>query len=175
MIEENKKRSAPNIGRSRQMKKAEKKTLIYLGMDRQDFEQVSNRTSGKILGIDYGNKNVGLAISDQNQRQAFVYDTLKVSQKLFDEIQEICHREEVDKIVVGLPLSLKGDYTDKTNETVCFIEELESRIKAVIVETEDERLSTAEASKSGTGHEINQESARIILQTYLDKQQTANN
>ena len=151
-----------------EIKKAKDRSLAYLGLDEKDFESLSKKTSGKILGIDYGTKNIGVAISDQEQNQAFVYDTLKVSAKLFNEIKEMCDRELVDKVVVGLPLSMKGEYSDKTNEVVCFIEELEARTK-LIVETQDERLSSVEAGKSGSGHGMDEESARIILQQYLDR------
>jgi len=122
----------------------------------------------RILGIDYGTKNIGLALSDQEQKQAFVYDTLKVSGKLFNEIKDLCDREEIDKIVVGLPLGMKREYTDKTNEVVCFIEELEAVTK-LIVKTEDERLSTVEGEKFSGGHGRDESAARVILQSYLDR------
>ena len=150
------------------IKKAKEESLTYLGLNEEDFDSLSSKTSGKILGIDYGTKNIGLAMSDQEQRQAFVYDTLQVSSKLFNEIKEIYKKELIDRIVVGLPLSMKGEYTDKTNEVICFIEELESKVK-VIVETQDERLSSVEAGRSQAGHSIDEESARIILQQYLDR------
>ncbi|NMC51773.1 Holliday junction resolvase RuvX [Candidatus Kuenenbacteria bacterium] len=125
-------------------------------------------TDGRILGIDFGEKNIGLAISDREQSQAFVYGTLKVSNNLFDDLKEICEKELIDKIVVGLPLSLKGEYTNKTEEVVYFVEELEIKTK-LLVETQDERLSSVEADKTGSGHGRDEESARIILQSYLDK------
>lgn len=145
-----------------------KQALSYLDMSEESFNKESRKTSGKILGIDWGSARVGLAISDNEQKQAFVYDTLEVSKKLFSEIKGICSKELVDKIVVGLPLSLKGEYTQKTSEAVAFIEELEARTKA-IVEIQDERLSSVEAGKSGSGHGVDEDSARIILQQYLDR------
>jgi len=126
------------------------------------------KTTGKILGIDYGTKNIGLAISDSEQRQAFVYNTLKVSGKLFNEIKDLCAREEIDKIVVGLPLGMKGDYTEKTNETLYFIKELEAQTEKIVV-AEDERLTSVEADKRTNWSGRDEESARIILQQYLDR------
>jgi len=122
----------------------------------------------RILGIDYGTKNIGLAISDFGQKQAFVYDTLKMSGKAWEELMEICEKEKIDKIVVGLPISLNGEYTQKTEEVVYFAEELENQTK-LLVETQDERLSSVEADKTGSGHGRDEESARIILQSYLDR------
>mgnify|MGYP003827872651 FL=1 len=122
----------------------------------------------RILGIDYGTKNVGLAISDREQNQAFVYDTLKMTAKFWEQLVEICEKEKIDKIVVGLPLSLRGEYTKKTEEVVYFVEELENQTK-LLVETQDERLSSVEADKTGSGHGRDEEAARIILQSYLDR------
>jgi len=87
---------------------------------------------------------------------------------LFDELKEVCDEEEIDKIVVGLPLSMKGEYTNKTEEVVIFVGELEDRVK-IAVEVEDERLSTVEGLKSGGVGDRDEEAARIILQRYLDR------
>jgi putative holliday junction resolvase len=144
------------------------KALNFVGLNQDEFSEVSRRCSGKILGIDYGTKNIGLALSDREQRQAFVYDTLKATGKLFINIAEICEREEVDKIVVGLPLSMKGEYTKKTEEVMFFVGALEESTKVMVV-TEDERLSSVQASKRSDGQGIDEGSAQIILQQYLDK------
>ena len=130
-------------------------------------EKISIKT-GRILGLDYGTKRIGLAVSDTNQTQAFVYDTLIADNKTFEKIKEICTRELIDKIIVGLPLGLSGEYTEKTEEVICFIAELETRTK-LVVETEDERLSSVEASKNQNGQGIDESAAQIILQRYLDK------
>ena len=122
----------------------------------------------KILGIDYGTKNIGLAVSDTLQSQAFAYDTLRMSPKLLEEIKAICETEKIDKIVIGLPIGLSGNYSDKTEEVLQFIHILESTTK-LIVDTEDERLSTVEAHKIQSGHQIDEASAQIILQQYLDR------
>jgi putative holliday junction resolvase len=151
------------------MKEADNLGLIAnLGISPKEGKHKQRVISGKILGIDYGTKNIGLAVSDREQSQAFVYGTLKMSNKLFDELKEICEKELIDKVVVGLPLSMKGKYTEKTEEAVVFMEELESRTK-LLVEIQDERLSSVEADKTGSGHGRDEESARIILQQYLDR------
>ena len=124
-------------------------------------------TNGKILGLDYGTRRIGLAISDARQTQAFSYDTLKVNGKTFDEIKKICGQELIDKIVVGLPLGLSGEYTAKTEEVVGFIEELENRTK-MVVEMEDERWSSVEAAGREDDHGLDESAAQIILQQYLD-------
>lgn len=124
--------------------------------------------NGSILGIDYGTKNIGLALSDREHRQAFVYDTLAADEKFWEKLGALVAEEKVDRIVVGLPLGLKGEYTQKTSETLCFIEELEERTKKMVL-TEDERLSTLEGRKFSGGHGRDESAARVILQRYLDK------
>ena len=124
--------------------------------------------SGKVLGLDYGTKNVGLAISDTIQSQAFVYDTITMGKKFWDVLNKIIEQEKIDKIVVGLPLSMKGEFTQKTEEVVYFIEILETHVK-IPVETEDERLSTVEGQKFSGGHGRDESAARVILQSYLDR------
>jgi len=121
----------------------------------------------KILGVDYGTKNIGLAISDDLQKQAFAYDTLRMSAKLISGITQICADEKIDKIVIGLPISLSGNYSAKTEEVVQFIHLLEATTK-LMVETEDERLTSVQAHRLQSGHKIDEASAQLILQQYLD-------
>ncbi len=142
---------------------------IPLGMDIENVNALDREISGKILGIDYGEKRMGLALTDREQRQAFAYDTLVVRPEFWDRLREICEDENVDKIVVGLPLNMSGKYTKKTEEVVLFIGVLEENIK-IPVETVDERLSSVEAKKRGGGAGIDESSAQIILQQYIDKQ-----
>ncbi len=151
------------------LQKERKKALDYLDISEDEFKQTSSKSSGKILGIDYGAQRIGLAISDESQRQAFVYDTLEVKRNTFERIREICEQELIDKIVVGLPLGLSGKYTKKTEEVTYFIEELEIKTE-IIVHSLDERMSSLEADKTKNSHSRDEESARIILQQYLDKQ-----
>ncbi len=144
------------------------KEMNYLGIS-EDVNGKKRETTGKILGVDFGTKNIGLAISDNGQQQAFVYETLKMSGTLFEDIKKICLDEGIDKIVVGLPLGMSGEYTEKTNEVIYFVEALE-KVSGLIVVTEDERLTSVQADKTGSGHGRDEEAARIILQQYLDKQ-----
>ncbi len=151
------------------MKKDEPVDLVAnLAIDLEDGKYTQREISGKILGIDYGTKNVGLAISDTIQSQAFVYDTLIMDKKFWDNLNKVIEQEKIDKIIVGLPLSMKGEFTQKTEEVIYFIEVLESHTK-IPVETEDERLSTVEGQKFSGGHGRDESAARVILQSYLDR------
>lgn len=71
----------------------------------------------KILAIDYGKKWIGLAISDDNNRLAFPYKTLENNEKLFSELNGVIKKEEIYKIVIGLPLNKKMKPTRQTAET----------------------------------------------------------
>jgi putative Holliday junction resolvase len=122
----------------------------------------------KILGIDYGTKRIGLAISDESQTLA--RELSIVSPKEFATgIDGIIADEGVAEIVVGLPLNMDGGDTDKTREAREFARQLEK--KSLSVHLVDERLSSAMAANAaGTEKNIDSLAAQMILQTYLDRQ-----
>jgi len=128
----------------------------------------------KILAIDYGTKNIGLALSDDRGKLAFVYKVLTppVGRRVdvFDEIKKICEKEKVDKIIIGLPIGLSGKNTQTTELALDFIKKLKQELN-ISVQTVDERLSTVQAGylESKNKKNINELSAQILLQDYLDK------
>lgn len=136
-----------------------------------------NNTNKRILGIDYGDKRVGVAISDELQFTAQPLKLLKRQNDyaLITEIKDIIVVHNVGKIIIGLPVSLDGTYSSQTKKTQKFI----SRIRKssdLPIEKWEERLSTLEASKILTGvskikkkETIDIISAQLILQGYLDR------
>ena len=132
---------------------------------------------GRILGIDYGDSRIGLAISDTNKIIASPFKTIKnkgfnkTKEKIFDIIQE----NEIEIIVLGLPISMSGTDTNQTKivrKFQDFIQDLD-----VPIQMQDERLSSLSAEKSliqqkiKTGHNkhlIDSTAAAIFLQHYLD-------
>ena len=82
----------------------------------------------KILAIDYGKKWIGLAISDDNNRLAFPYKTLENNEKLFSELNGVIKKEEIYKIVIGLPLNKQMKPTPQTTETENWAEKLARQI-----------------------------------------------
>ncbi|MEK9170784.1 MAG: RuvX/YqgF family protein, partial [Patescibacteria group bacterium] len=70
----------------------------------------------KILGIDYGEKWVGVAISDDERKMAFPYETWENNFKLFSRLNEIIKKEDIYNIVIGLPLNKKMKATNQTTE-----------------------------------------------------------
>ena len=132
----------------------------------------------RIIGIDYGERRIGLAISDLLQIIATplkVIDRKKTS-NFIPEIQDIVKEKKIATVVVGLPLTMKGTFSIQTEATVEFIEKLKKLLE-VPVYTIDERMTSKEAEKIliqkgiKTGHNksaVDQTSAIIILQEYLD-------
>ncbi|OHA46200.1 MAG: hypothetical protein A3A80_03085 [Candidatus Terrybacteria bacterium RIFCSPLOWO2_01_FULL_44_24] len=100
----------------------------------------------RILAIDYGEKRIGLAMGDSANKIAFPRGILQNSPRIFEEIKDFCRKESIDKIVVGLPLSLSGQDSAQTKATRSFIESLGQNINIPIVEL-DERLTSVEARK----------------------------
>lgn len=132
----------------------------------------------QILGLDVGKLRVGLAISDINQKKA---EKLKVVPKsnyqAEREILDLINKFKIEILVVGLPLNSKQEETEQSQYVRNFIRRIEARTKVKIAYV-DEYLSS-ETAKQNLGIKIDhkkireagiidQEAARIILQTYLD-------
>ena len=116
----------------------------------------------RILGLDYGSKTVGVALSDA---------TCLIAQPLVVE-------HDVDKIVLGLPKMMNNTEGPRVQATREFAENLERRTGLPII-FEDERLTTVEANRileetgvcvSGRKEHIDKMAAAIILQSYLDRE-----
>tara|TARA_Y100000748_G_C15284610_1_gene405894 strand:+ start:243 stop:656 length:414 start_codon:yes stop_codon:yes gene_type:complete len=133
---------------------------------------------GRALGIDFGEKRVGLALSDKSNLIASPYRTLKYFSEndLMNEIKTIVLNKGIEIFVLGLPLNLKGEDSAQTKKVRRF-KKLLSRLELPII-YEDERFSSTIAKNSlvlqnvKTGHnksEIDRTAAAIILQQYLDK------
>ena len=133
---------------------------------------------GKALGIDFGTKRVGLALSDRSNIIASPYRTLNyVSEKdLITQLETVVSENDIEILVLGLPINMKGEDTVQTKKVRNF-KEILSTLQIPIV-FEDERLSSVSEINSlilqnvKTGHnkpEIDKTAAAIILQQYLDK------
>ena len=132
----------------------------------------------RVMGIDFGEKRVGLALSDRLNLIASPYKTLNyISENdLISEIKKIVLKKEIEIFVIGLPLNMKGEDSLQTKKVRKF-KKLLSILNLPIV-YEDERFSSIIAKNSlvlqnvKTGHnksEIDRTAAAIILQQYLDK------
>lgn len=135
----------------------------------------------RILGIDFGKKKIGLSLSDPLCKIASPLKTVQASQSirhtvdfLLQELTKIV--EGVEKIVVGLPLTLSGRDSDSTKLVRIFASLLRERGRLPVV-LWDERLSTVEVEKilkegnvkrKKRAKHLDTMSATLILQTYLN-------
>lgn len=130
---------------------------------------------GKILAVDFGQRRIGLAISDERRSFAFPRSTLNVShwREAVAGIGQLCNEENIELIVVGQPVSLAGIHT-KRSDLEGFIRALSELTKRPI-ETVDERLTSRQAERELAGSaktrakgDIDRLSAVIILENYLE-------
>jgi putative Holliday junction resolvase len=128
---------------------------------------------GVLLGIDYGDARVGIAISDPEEKLARRLLTLQNSTELFSDIQKIIIENSVEKIVVGLPVGFQGE-SAQTQKVGDFINQLEEKFSLPVIRINEVMTSRmAQENLISLGVKdikelIDQEAARIILQDYLD-------
>ncbi len=135
----------------------------------------------RIIGLDYGTKTVGVAISDESLiiAQPLVTIERKHASKLrqtYAQIEAIINEQNVGLIVLGLPKNMNNTEGERVEATRQFKENLERRTGLEVVFV-DERLTTVEAdrileetgiAKSARKEHIDKMAAAIILQCYLD-------
>jgi len=102
----------------------------------------------RVLGIDFGLKRVGLALTDPMGAMAFPFRTVERTTRdaLFEELARVLDSEKVEAIVVGLPLNLDGSDSMTTRQARNFAQSL-SRRTDLPIHLMDERLSSAAAEE----------------------------
>ncbi len=138
---------------------------------------------GRVLAIDYGERRVGLAISDPMRIIATALTTLVVKREadVMGRIVDIVHQQEITEIIVGLPLSLDGSDNARSIRVRELARALDEAL-GIPVSLADERFTTAAAKrllpqiedkKSRRGKEkLDQIAAVIILQDFLRARST---
>ena len=135
----------------------------------------------RILGLDYGSKTVGVAVSDPLLITAQGVEIIRREsegkiRKTYQRIDELCKEYEVEKIVLGYPKNMNGTDGDRAEKSLEFKEALERRTGLPVIMW-DERLTTVSADnimmESGIRRENRKEyvdeiAAMIILQNYLE-------
>ncbi|MFC1608831.1 Holliday junction resolvase RuvX [Patescibacteria group bacterium] len=124
------------------------------------------------LGIDWGISMIGLSLADEETRIAFAYDTLKNDNNFFSKLSAIIKEELVGVIVLGVPVTESHNISFNAKEVGARME----KELGVKVFYQDEMFTTKIAEKNLINRDLkkikrfdNQESARIILQDWLDK------
>lgn len=132
----------------------------------------------RIIGIDYGTKRVGIAVTDPLQIVAAALDTIPTD-KVLQFLKEYCEKEEVEAIALGMPTRLNDEDTHATPFVVEFQKKLEELLPTISVHLVDERFSSKIAmgvmiqggmkKKDRRKKEnLDKVSAAVILQSYLD-------
>lgn len=121
----------------------------------------------KFLGLDYGEKRIGLAVADEENKIAFPREVIVLPRALY-EIKEIVRQEKISKIIIGLPLSFSGTENEQVKKVRAFAEELERTVR-VPVEFVNEVLTSKIAAAKSSKDTIDSSAAALILQSYLDK------
>ena len=122
----------------------------------------------RILGIDYGDARVGVAITDALNITVQGLETIQRNQSdknVLKRLDEILKEYEVETIVVGLPLNLKGEKTERTIITEKFIHKLKCKYNKIKIDTMDERLTTIEAHKTMNFLNVDKNKKRSIVDT----------
>jgi putative holliday junction resolvase len=126
------------------------------------------------IGIDYGSKRVGIAVSDQDGNMAFPHTVLKNDEKLLNSIIKIAEEKNSKAIVVGESKDYHGDDNEIMGEVNEFKKALEG--KGFEVFLEPEFLTSLQASHiQGENEMIDASAAAIILQSFLDKRKNTSN
>lgn len=131
-----------------------------------------------ILGLDVGEKKIGLAIGDTTTKLAFPRPALLVQDwsEAWEPIQTLVRENNVDQILIGLPLDTDGAVGAQAVRTQEFIEELRQRLSVDVI-TRDERFSSQavqheqrDAGRTLTRGQEDSLAAQLVLESYLQEQ-----
>ena len=134
---------------------------------------------GRVVAIDYGNKRVGIAVTDPLKLIATPLDTVH-AKDILDFLKAYTQKEAVEAFVVGMPKNLDNNPTDVTSAVVGFVRKLKKELPDIPVHTVDERFTSKMAfqamidgglkKKDRRNKEtVDKVSATIILQSYLSQ------
>jgi len=132
----------------------------------------------RIIGLDLGDKRIGVAAADDRTRVALPVTTVSVTGDPSTVVIEILREQRADEVVVGLPLSMSGAMGAQAEKVMELVEDLRECV-TIPVHTWDERLSSVQASRTtrapgrrkstrtaAAGRDAS--AAAIVLQAYLD-------
>lgn len=135
----------------------------------------------RILGIDYGDARVGIAITDPLGITAQGLETIHYNgndKMLLRRLDEIMQEYEINIIVLGMPLNLKGEETVRAEVTRAFLHKLKCKYPKIKIEMVDERLTSVQAHKTMNDLQIKKNkkkdivdtlAAVYILETYMNR------
>ncbi|MBQ7639909.1 MAG: Holliday junction resolvase RuvX [Bacteroidales bacterium] len=133
----------------------------------------------RIVGIDYGRKRVGVAVSDPLRIFASALETVP-SAKIIEYLQQYAAAETIERFVVGYPVNLDGRPSEAAKDVDAFLNLLRKKFPSVPVSLEDERFTSVLAHRAMIDGglrkmdrrdkaAVDKVSAALILQTYMDR------
>lgn len=132
----------------------------------------------KHLGIDYGTRRIGLAVSDETGRVAFPFTTIHATDSALSEIEQVIKKEGIEKIVLGESRNFAGEANPLMEDIEQFKMDLEE-LSGLPVEYEQELFSSALAARqfvpdgsrkeNPSQEKLDASAAAVILQSYLDR------
>ena len=137
----------------------------------------------RLIGIDYGKKRTGLAVSDPLRIFSSALDTVDTA-KLIDYLKNYAQKETIERFVVGFPVNMDGSPSEAASGVETFLKQLEKAFPDIPVSLEDERFTSVlahrimidggmKASDRKDKKSVDRISAALILQSYLDRTQGA--
>ena len=137
----------------------------------------------RILGIDYGRKRVGVAVSDPLRIFASALETVH-SAKIIDYLKKYAQEQRIERFVVGYPMKLNGVPSEAAADVDVFLKQLKKHFPDIPVTLEDERFTSVLAHRAMIDGgmkkmdrrdkaAVDKVSAALILQTYLDREKPA--
>ncbi len=134
----------------------------------------------KIMGLDVGDKTIGIAMSDPLGFTAQALATIRRKSKKEDYalLKEMIDEHKVEKVVVGLPKNMNGSIGPQAEKTIKFAEKLKNKFDIDLI-YQDERLTSKSAERMLIAGDVRREkrkdlidkvAATFILQAYLDKE-----
>lgn len=128
--------------------------------------------TSRVMGIDYGSKRIGIAISDENQNFALPLVVIKNDDLTIPEIQKIIKDNNVSEIVIGESRNYKGEANTILLDSLEFKRQLE--LLGYSVHLEPEFMTSVQAERwQGKNDMLDASAGAIILQSYLDKKKNS--
>jgi len=133
------------------------------------ISKFSRNSNMRLMGIDFGEKRIGIALSDEQENFAFPYSVVINDKNAIKEIKKICEENQVEKIILGQSL----DYSNQPNPVMkkieLFKDSLKKEIKIPVI-YQNETLTTQEAKRiQGKTVKTDASAAALILRSFIEK------
>ena len=124
----------------------------------------------KVMALDFGSARTGVAVSDATGTLARPVGVVEraASEPGLVRLAELAAEHEAELVVVGLPLTLRGEHGEQARATEAFVDALRGRLP-IPVETYDERFTTTLAEQSGGRAPVDALAAAHLLQSWLER------